>query len=132
MIPKRLDFPCTTNADYTEELSFQVDTDYVQLGGYSFAIHVQQSPNSALTLHEFTTVMASTSEGIFIVDPAYGAISLRFSWETLKTMYEDVYPAYLEGDKVALYYDCQVTLPGGDKETWLYGYFNIERGITNG
>lgn len=131
-LPVRWDFPCRTNSDYTEELSFQHGSEYLDLTGHSFEIQIRSAPNAPTILKTLNTVSSAASEGLFPVEASRGFVQLRVSRSSLLALYQDVYPGTLEGDEVALYYDLLVTLPSGDREAWLAGYFNINKGITNG
>lgn len=132
MQPVRFDFPVITNSDYTEELSFQVSDGYFDLSGHSFALQIRAAPNASSVLSTLSTVNDKTQQGLFIIEPAYGALQVRFLWETVRALFLAVYPGYREGDAVSLYYDLLTTIPGGDREVWLFGYLNVRKGITNG
>lgn len=131
-LPVRWDFPCRTNSDYTEELSFQHGSEYLDLTSHSFEMQIRSAPNAPTILKTLNTVSSAAIEGIFPVEISGGLIQLRVSRASLLALYQAVYPSVLEGDGVALYYDLLVTLPSGDREAWLAGYFNISKGVTNG
>lgn len=132
MIPQRLDFGCQTNSDYTEEFSFDEGGAFLDLTGHSFEIHVKANPEAPDTLEEFAMAAGPTLEGIYPVEPASGRIQVRFLWETVRALFEGVYPETFEGEGISLYYDLLVTLPSGDREQWLFGFITIRRGITHG
>lgn len=132
MRPVRFDFPVITNSDYTEELSFQVRDTYVDLTGHSFKAEFKLTPNSTSIAGELETVPGAGQQGFYLIDPAHGALQARILWETIEAMFASAYPDLLIGDAASLYYDMLATLPSGDQETWLYGYLNISKGITNG
>lgn len=132
MQPLRFDFPLITNSDYTEELSFQVGDTYFDLTGHSFEAQIRLSPSSATVLQTLSTVSAPSEQGFFLYDPASGGLQIRIDWQAIKAMFEAAYPDHLIGDSVSLYYDLLVTLPGGDREVWTFGYINIVKGVTNG
>lgn len=131
-LPVRWDFSCRTNSDYTEELSFQNGSDYLDLTDHSFEIQIRSAPNATTILKTLDTVSSAASEGLFPVEADRGAIQFRVFRTSLLSLYQSVYPNIMEGDEVSLYYDLLVTLPSGDREAWLSGYFNIDKGITNG
>jgi hypothetical protein len=132
MIPARLDFECRNNADYVEELPFQDDGVGVDLMHHTFTIVVKTSVTTDTVLKTFSTVATELLEGIFLIEPRDGFIQVRFEKESLDTMFSTVEPSLLVGDVIALPYDMQVTLPTGDVEVWLFGFFNLHKGITNG
>lgn len=130
--PVRWDNACLTNSDFTEELVFTISDDPLDLVGHDFDIQIRTAPNANTALKSLGTVSSATSEGIYPVEPENGMIQIRVNRDSLLSLYQSVYPDHLEGDCVSLYYDLLVTLPNGDKEAWLMGYFNIRKGVTNG
>lgn len=130
-LPVRWDFPCWTNSDYVEELSFQSGSQYLDLTDHSFKIEIKSAVSGTL-LKSLSTVGNTVSEGIFRADPIHGMLQVRVSHETLTTLFTTVYPNIMDGDEVSLPYDMLVTLPNTDQEAWLHGFFNLNRGITHG
>lgn len=130
--PVRWDNACLTNSDFTEELVFTIGDDPLDLVDHTFQAEIRTTPNSPTPLLFLGTVSSVTQEGIYPIDPAGGIIQIRVNRSSLLSMYQSVYPDHLEGNCVSLYYDLLVTLPNGDKEAWLTGYFNIQKGVTSG
>lgn len=132
MQPLRFDFPVITNSDYVEELSFQVRDTYLDITGHSFLVQLRLTPNGSTVFATLGTVGSPTAQGLYPIEPTYGGLQIRVPWETIKAAFQAAYPNRLVGDAASLYYDLLVTLPGGDQEVWLFGYFHLTKGITNG
>ena len=129
-IPVRRDFSCWTNSDLSEELSFQHGQNYLDLTGHSFLATVRSSESGDI-LETFSTV-GSAIEGFYPVEPDGGFIQFRVDHETLTAIFDAVSPLSLVGDQISLPLDILVTFPSGDQEAWLYGFFNLTKGISNG
>lgn len=132
MQPHRFDFPVITNSDYTEELSFQVRDTYLDITGHSFLAQIRVSSTASEIIATLATVAGPDLQGLYPIEPTFGALQVRISWEAIKAMFLAAYPNHLIGDAASLYYDLLVTLPSGDQEVWLFGYLNVSKGITNG
>lgn len=130
--PVRWDNACLTNSDFTEELVFTIGDDPLDLVSHDFDIQIRTAPNANTAIKSLGTVSSATSEGIYPVEPENGMIQIRVNRDSLLSLYQSIYHNSLEGDCVSLYYDLLATLPNGDKEAWLMGYFNIRKAITDG
>lgn len=130
--PVRWDFYCLTNSDYVEELVFTIGDDPFDLTGHSFQSQIRVAPNASSSIKTLNNVGSASLEGWCLIDAAGGLLQIRIDRESILSMYQSVYPSTMDGDCVSLPYDLLVTVPGGDKEAWLCGYFNISKGVTNG
>lgn len=130
MIPARLDFPCRTNADYTEELAVTDGDESVDLTGYMLAMSVRPNVN-ADSVFDLATVTTDV-EGLRLIEAANGIIGIRMSYETLSSAYDAVVTNATLGQPVRLVYDMRLTAPSGDEDVWFVGVLTIEKGVTNG
>lgn len=130
MIPARLDFPCRTNADYTEELAVTDGDESVDLTGYMLAMSVRPNVN-ADSQFDLATVTTDV-EGLRLIEAANGIIGIRMSYETLSSAYDAVVTNATLGQPVRLVYDMRLTAPSGDEDVWFVGVLTIEKGVTNG
>lgn len=129
-LPLWMDFPCRTNSDYGEELHFNEGGEPVDLTGCTFRMDVKSSREAVSTLDSFTTSGSSSAEGFYLVDAASGILQIRIQWESLKAMFDAVYPdKYFRGD-MKLPYDIIVTYPDGDRSSWLSGDIVLGKGVT--
>lgn len=127
MIPARLDFPCRTNADYTEEFSASASGIPVDLTGYSAVLTARLSVTDDV-LFTLATV-TSDIEGLRFVEPANGIISIRVDRDTLSAAYDAVATYAQLGDTVNIIHDVKFTAPNGDVEVWFEGVIAIKKGV---
>lgn len=128
MIPARLDFPCRTNADYTEEFSVITDGgEPVDLTGCSAVLTARLSVNHSV-LFTLPTVVSDV-EGLYFIEAADGIVSVRIDRETLANAYSTAATHAEYGSTIDIVYDMKFTMPNGDQEVWFEGVIPIKKGV---
>lgn len=127
MIPARLDFPCRTNADYTEEFSASAGGIPVDLTGYSAVLTARLNVTDDV-LFTLTTI-TSDIEGLYFIEPANGIVSIRVDRGTLSAAYDAVVTYAQAGNGVNIIHDVKFTAPNGDVEVWFEGVITIKKGV---
>lgn len=130
-IPATVPVRAWRNATWGEEWQFTDDAgDPVSLVGYSARAQVRlygaQAGDAVIDLLPVTSAV----QGVWISDPLNGRVQIRADQDSLQSAYEALMGDTEPGASIMLTWDLLMTLPGGDREVWAQGAFEINPGVT--
>lgn len=126
-LPLWIDFPCRTNSDYGEEYHFSANGEPVNLSSMTFAMEVKSTREATGSLKAFGM---SATEGFVVDDPLGGVLQVRILWESLKSMFQAVYPDRYHDGEMRLPFDIVATYSDGFRSAWIGGDLVLGKGVT--